>query len=47
MNAPLIFSSARESVNILRIFKIVLSMVFSLKCAVPKIRGAGGPIVEY
>jgi len=47
MNAPLIFCSTRHSVNIQKIFKIVLSKAFDLKCTIPIISENGAPIVEY
>ncbi len=47
MKAPLIFCSASHSINIHKIFKIVLSKVFDLKCNVEKIETVGDPIIEY
>lgn len=47
MKAPLIFCSASHSVNVQKIFKIVLSKVFDLKCTVPKITKIGDPIIDY
>eukprot|EP01006_Ploeotia_vitrea_P036832 TRINITY_DN66061_c7_g8_i3.p1 TRINITY_DN66061_c7_g8~~TRINITY_DN66061_c7_g8_i3.p1 ORF type:complete len:201 (-),score=104.04 TRINITY_DN66061_c7_g8_i3:615-1217(-) len=47
MKAPLIFCSARVSINIKNIFKIVLSKVFELKCNVNKVQKVGEPIIEY
>lgn len=47
MKAPLIFSSAARQVNVQRIFKIVVSKVFALKCNVPTISTLGDPIIEY
>jgi len=47
MKAPLIFCSASHSININKIFKIVLSKVFQLKCAVEEISTVGHPIIEY
>eukprot|EP00033_Pygsuia_biforma_P000530 GCRY01000621.1.p1 GENE.GCRY01000621.1~~GCRY01000621.1.p1 ORF type:complete len:193 (+),score=19.20 GCRY01000621.1:249-827(+) len=47
MKAPIIFCSAAESINVQKIFKIVLSKAFDLKCAVAKIEGVGEPIIEY
>jgi len=47
MKAPLIFCSSASSVNVQKIFKIVLSKVFDLKCNVKMISTVGDPIVEY
>jgi len=47
MKAPLIFCSASHSINIHKIFKVVLSKVFQLKCAVQEISTIGHPIIEY
>lgn len=47
MKAPLIFCSTPHSVNIQKIFKIVLSKAFDLKCTIPQISDPGAPIVEF
>jgi len=47
MKAPLIFCSSAESVNVQKIFKIVLSKAFDLKCTIPQITQPGEPILEY
>lgn len=47
MKAPLIFCSASHSINIHKIFKIVLNKVFELPCTVEKIETVGDPIIEY
>jgi len=47
MKAPLIFSSTAKSINIQKIFKLVLSKVFELKCTIPEIGQIGEPILEY
>ena len=47
MKAPLIFSSASHSININKIFKIILSRVFNLKCTIPCISTVGDPILEH
>lgn len=47
MKAPLIFCSASHAINIHKIFKIVLSKVFDLKCNVEQITNIGDPIIEY
>ena len=47
MKAPLIFCSAAESINVQKIFKIVLSKAFDLKCTIPMQTETGAPILEY
>lgn len=45
MKAPLIFCSTSHSINIQKIFKIVLSRGFQIDCTIPEIHE--GPIMEY
>lgn len=45
MKAPLIYCSSEQSINIQKIFKIILAKVFDLKCNVPVT--SDGSIVEY
>jgi GTP-binding protein of the ras superfamily involved in termination of M-phase len=47
MRASLIFCSASQSINVQKIFKIVLSKAFDLKCTIPRIEKIGHPILEY
>jgi len=47
MKAPLIFCSASHSINVQKIFKVVLSKVFDMKCSVAKIVSMGDPIIMY
>eukprot|EP00761_Pharyngomonas_kirbyi_P013910 gb/GECH01013939.1/.p1 GENE.gb/GECH01013939.1/~~gb/GECH01013939.1/.p1 ORF type:complete len:193 (+),score=33.56 gb/GECH01013939.1/:1-579(+) len=47
MKAPLVFCSAKASVNIHKIFKLVLTKVFDLPETVQKITNVGEPIIEY
>lgn len=47
MKAPLIFCSASSSINIHKIFKVVLAKVFDLRCTVEQICKIGDPIIEY
>ena len=47
MKAPLIFSSTSHSINVQKIFKIVLSKVFDLKCNLEMVTNVGEPILEY
>jgi Gtp-binding protein of the ras superfamily involved in termination of M-phase len=47
MHASLIFSSTAASINIQKIFKIVLAKAFDLKCVIPEIDTIGEPILLY
>ena len=47
MKAPLIFCSTSHSINVQKIFKIVLSKAFDLNCTIPKITKIGEPLLEY
>jgi GTP-binding protein of the ras superfamily involved in termination of M-phase len=47
MKAPLIFCSTSHSINVQKIFKIVLSKAFDLNCTIPQITKVGEPILEY
>lgn len=47
MKAPLIFSSASHSVNVQKLFKIVLSKVFDLKSTVAEISALGEPLLIF
>jgi len=47
MRAALIFSSTSHSINVQKIFKIVLSKAFDLKCTIPEIENVGDPLLLY
>ncbi|RUP46556.1 septum-promoting GTP-binding protein [Jimgerdemannia flammicorona] len=47
MKSPLIFCSTAASINVQKIFKIVLSKAFDLKCNIPEIKDVGSPVLEY
>jgi len=47
MRAPLVFCSSKESVNVQKIFKVVLAKCFDLQCNLPKLSELGDPIFEY
>lgn len=47
MKAPLIFSSASHSINVQKMFKIVLSKVFDLKSTVAEITQLGEPLLIF
>jgi hypothetical protein len=47
MHSSLIFCSTSASINVQKIFKIVLAKAFDLKCVIPEIEGAGEPVLIY
>lgn len=47
MRGPLVFTSASHSINVQKLFKVVLSKRFGLKCNVPRMTNLGEPILEY
>jgi GTP-binding protein of the ras superfamily involved in termination of M-phase len=47
MKAPLLYCSSKDSVNIPKIFKVVLAKCFDLNCNLPTVSGPGLPIFEY
>jgi len=47
MRAPLAFTSASHSINVQKLFKIVLSKRFNLKSNIPAMTQVGEPILEY
>lgn len=47
MRSPLIFTSSSHSINVQKLFKIVLSKRFNLKCNVARLSNVGEPILEY
>lgn len=47
MKAPLIFSSASQSINVQKMFKIVLAKVFDLRSTVAEITNFGEPLLIY
>jgi len=47
MLAPLIFTSASHSINVQKIFKIVLSRVFELKCTLDEEHRVGEPLFIF
>ncbi|KAK9895209.1 small monomeric GTPase, partial [Cystobasidium minutum MCA 4210] len=47
MKAPLIFCSTAESINVQKIFKIVLAKAFDLKCTIPETTETGEPLLLY
>lgn len=47
MKAPLVFTSASHSINVQKLFKVVLSKRFNLKCNVPRLSNIGEPLLEF
>ena len=47
MHALLIFCSASTSINMQKIFKIVLIKAFDLKCVIPEIEGVSKLVLLY
>mmetsp|Transcript_38795 Transcript_38795/g.107806 ORF Transcript_38795/g.107806 Transcript_38795/m.107806 type:complete len:213 (+) Transcript_38795:196-834(+) len=47
MKAPLIYTSASVGINVQKIFKLVFSKVFDVKCSIPIKSAPGEPIIEY
>ena len=47
MHASLVFCSTSASINVQKIFKIVLAKAFDLKCVIPEIDGVGEPVLLY
>lgn len=47
MHAPLIFCSTSASINVQKIFKIVLAKAFDLKCVIPEVHNVGEPLLIY
>jgi GTP-binding protein of the ras superfamily involved in termination of M-phase len=47
MHASLIFCSTAASINVQKIFKVVLAKAFDLKCVIPEIDGVGEPVLLY
>lgn len=47
MKAPLLYCSAKDGVNVPKIFKVVLAKCFDLNCNLPTVSERGQPIFEY
>lgn len=47
MKAPLIFTSAKLSINVKKIFVLVLSRLANLKCTLQQITNIGEPVFEF
>jgi Gtp-binding protein of the ras superfamily involved in termination of M-phase len=47
MKAPLVFTSASHSINVQKLFKVVLAKRFNMRCNVPTMSNVGEPLLEY
>ena len=47
MHASLVFCSTSASINVQKIFKIVLAKAFDLKCVIQEIDAVGEPVLLY
>mmetsp|Transcript_645 Transcript_645/g.2151 ORF Transcript_645/g.2151 Transcript_645/m.2151 type:complete len:247 (+) Transcript_645:278-1018(+) len=47
MRAPLVFTSSSHSINVQKLFKLVLAQRYNLKVNVPKLTKLGEPLIEY
>lgn len=47
MDSPVIFSSSAYSINIQKLFKIIISKIFNLKLTISEIRDIGDPLLIY
>lgn len=47
MNSPLIFCSTASSINIQKIFKVIISKAFNLTLKAPEIKHIGDPLLIY
>lgn len=46
MKAPLIFSSASHSINVQKLFKVILAKLFDLRVSVEENHNIGEPLLE-
>ncbi|CAM9157848.1 unnamed protein product [Heterosigma akashiwo] len=47
MKAPLVFTSSPHSINVQKMFKLVLSRVFELRCTLQPIKNVGEPLLLF
>ena len=47
MRAPLVFTSASHSINVQKMFKVVLARVFALRCTLDQVVGVGEPLLIF
>lgn len=46
-NIPLIFTSAMKGVNVIRLFKLLIQMIFGLESKIAQVKDVDKPIFEY
>jgi len=47
MKAPLVFTSAHHSINVQKMFKVLLSRVLELRCTLDRITDVGKPLLIF
>ena len=47
IRAPLIFCAPSVPINVINVFKVILTQLFGLRCAVPQLRVPGQPLLLY
>lgn len=47
IRAPLIFCAPSVPINVINVFKVILTQLFGLRCAVPQLRLPGQPLLLY
>jgi len=47
MKAPLVFVSAKESINVNKLFKLIVGKIFDTDVGVEEILGDGEPLIKY
>lgn len=47
MGAPLVYTSASHSINVQKVFKILLGCVFGIDCKVTRVMEEGEPLIEF
>ncbi|KAJ1448042.1 P-loop containing nucleoside triphosphate hydrolase protein [Pelagophyceae sp. CCMP2097] len=47
MKAPVVFTSAHHSINVQKMFKVILSRVFDLRCTLEQLAAVGEPLLIF
>ena len=47
MKAPVVFTSSTESINVLKLFKVILARSFGLTCTIPQLTEVGEPLLIF
>ena len=47
MKAPVVFTSSTESINVLKLFKVILARSFGLNCTIPQLTEVGEPLLIF